>query len=238
MDFDSTLVGLDPLEVPMAIEVALNVDEFRARPLPAIKEASAEVGLTLIAGDSFCFGQGVRLEDRFSNLIETRLNREGGRHLLANLCKNGADLIRIFLTIKKSVEYFGSVDRVLYVYTINDAIQDEATQQMNEAIDDFMHYRETFFHRAFGPVLGGLQSQTLRFFAVRELRDKVSDDTLAWYRRMYSDENAGWAHTRTHALARYGDVLSGARYGVYRGGFPPVLPAQRLSAQRYPRPAC
>ena len=54
MDFDSTLVALDPLAVPMAINVALNFDEFRARPLPLIKAGAAGEGLTLVVGDSFC----------------------------------------------------------------------------------------------------------------------------------------------------------------------------------------
>ena len=114
MDFDSTLVALDPLAVPMAINVALNFDEFRARPLPLIKAGAAGEGLTLVVGDSFCFGQGVRREDRFSELIEARLRRDGGTQTLANLCKCEADLIRIFLTIRKSVEYFGAVGWVLY----------------------------------------------------------------------------------------------------------------------------
>ena len=197
MDFDSTLVALDPLAVPMAIKVALNFDEFRARPLPLIKAGAAGEGLTLVVGDSFCFGQGVRREDRFSELIEARLRRDGGTQTLANLCKCGADLIRIFLTIRKSVEYFGAVDRVLYAYTPNDAIQDEATGAMNAAIHDLMHYREAFFRRSYGSVLDAIPSQTLRFFAARKLRDKISEETLAWYRRTYSDENQGWGHTRT-----------------------------------------
>ncbi len=63
-----------------------------------------------------------------------------------------------------------------------------------------MHYREPFFQRACGEALAELPSQTLRFFAARRMRDKISDDTLAWYRRMYSDANGGWAHTRTLLL--------------------------------------
>ena len=197
MDFDSTLVDLDPREVPLAIEVELNADELRGRPLSQIKAEADLADLTLVVGDSFCFGQGVRLQDRFSNLIESRLNAEGGRHLVANLCKGGADLIRIFLTAQKSVEYFGGVKRVFYVYTINDAIQDETTLQMNQAINDFMHYRESFLRREYGSALAGLPSQTLNFFAMRRLRDKVSLNTLAWYRRMYSAENEGWGQTQT-----------------------------------------
>lgn len=196
MDFDSTLVDLDPLAVPMAIEVRLNSDGFRGRPLPAVKAKASRAELTLVVGDSFCFGQGVRLEDRLSNRIETRLNAEGNRHLLANLCKNGADLIRIFLTTKKSVEYFGEVKRVFYVYTINDAIQDSTTSAMNKAIDDFMHYRASFLRQAYGPLLDGLSSQILRFFATQKFRDRISHDTLAWYRRIYSDENQGWGYTQ------------------------------------------
>ena len=82
------------------------------------------------------------------------------------------------------------------------------TQRMNEAIDDSMPYREPFFQRACGGALAEL-SQTLRFFAARTMRDKISDDTLAWYRRMYSDANGGWAHRRTllrDAAARRGLV--------------------------------
>ena len=49
---------------------------------------------------------------------------------------------------------------------------------MNEAIDDFMPYLEPFFQRACGGALAELPSQTLRFFAARRMRDKISDDTL------------------------------------------------------------
>jgi len=133
--------------------------------------------------------------------FDLRLHAAGDRQVLANLCKGGADLIRIFLTAKKSIEYFGKVKRVLYAYTVNDAIQDEATREMNKAINDFMHYRESFLLRGYGTALDGLPSHTLHFFAIRRLRDRISRDTLAWYRRMYSEQNEGWAYTQK--LLRY-----------------------------------
>ena len=61
----------------------------------------------------------------------------------------------------------------------SDAIQDEATGAMNAAIHDLMHYREAFFRRSYGSVLDAIPSQTLRFFAARKLRDKISEETLA-----------------------------------------------------------
>ena len=46
-----------------------------------------------------------------------------------------------------------------------------------------MHYRQAFFQRAYGGALAEFPSQTLRFFAARRMRDKISDDTLTWYWR-------------------------------------------------------
>jgi hypothetical protein len=197
MDQDSALVGLDPREVPYAIEVRMNADGFRERELTELKEVPQEAVTTLVVGDSFCFGQGVRQEDRFSDILEEKLNSGNGpRHELINLCTPGADILRISFVARKSVEYFGPVRRVLYSFTLNDPIQDEATQALNRAIDDFLHFRQPFFMASFSPALSRLPGAALRWFGRRMARNEVSIRTLEWYRRMYSDQNAGWKQTQ------------------------------------------
>ena len=101
------------------------------------------------------------------------------------------------LTYRSNMDFDSTLVALDPLAVSSDAIQDEATGGMNAAIHDLMHYREAFFRRSYGSVLDAIPSQTLRFFAARKLRDKISEETLAWYRRTYSDENQGWGHTRT-----------------------------------------
>ena len=94
------------------------------------------------------------------------------------------------------------------------------------------HYREPFSPAVLRRALPELPNQTRRFFATRRMRDKISDDTLAWYRRMYSDANGGWAHTRT--LLRDGGVLPRPGCRLHGGDFPLFYLAGRLPFLGYP----
>jgi hypothetical protein len=46
-----------------------------------------------IVGDSFTYGQGISVRDRFSNILEQRLNGNGGRYEVLNFGRPGAETV-------------------------------------------------------------------------------------------------------------------------------------------------
>lgn len=200
IDSDPALADLPPRSVPHAIEVRKNEHRFRERSFSALQRDYPGAPVALVIGDSFGFGQGVRVQDRFSDLLESRINgaradSAGSRHLLVNLCAPGVNIRSISRVLSKYLEHFGTVRRVIYSYTLNDPLRTPQVQAMETAINDFMHFRQYRFSHAFGPALSTWPSATLRFFAERTAMRQVSRDTIAWYRLLYGD-NAGWEQTK------------------------------------------
>ena len=60
---DSTLANLLPFKVPNAIEMRRNEEQLRERPMAEFDEQNAKI--VLVIGDSFGFGQGIRVAERF-----------------------------------------------------------------------------------------------------------------------------------------------------------------------------
>ncbi len=120
---DPALANLSPRKVPNAIEVRYNETRMRERPMAAFDAGRDKI--VVLVGDSFCFGQGVRVVDRFSNVLETRLNREypAERYRIFNACRRGRNIERIAEFMEHYVEYFARVDRVVYSFVLNDPIR-------------------------------------------------------------------------------------------------------------------
>ena len=57
--------------------VEYNSDDFREREFP--KNKPTNVYRVMVLGDSFTFGNGLAVEERYTNLLEERLNKEPGR---------------------------------------------------------------------------------------------------------------------------------------------------------------
>ena len=204
IDSDPALADLPPRYVPRAIEVRKNERKFRERSFAALQRARPGAPVTLLIGDSFCFGQGVRVQDRFSDLLEARLRRAvadstGRGPLLVNLCAPGVNIRFIYRVLEKYIDHFENVQRVIYSFTLNDPLRTREIARMETAINDFMHFREYRFAHAFRPALRTWPSATLRFFAERMAMRQVSRDTIAWYKLLYGDQ-PGWGQTR-QALA-------------------------------------
>ena len=198
VDQDSTIADLPPEKVPHAVEIALNEFGFRERPVAELKEAARDAHLTLVIGDSFGFGQGVRVEDRFSDILERTLNEnvsEKGKHLLINTCVPGFNIAKVSQVLNKYFDRFGAVERVIYAYTLNDPSRSRLTYAMEQSIYDFMHLRENQLLESLPPLLGSLNSRALRFFAARLARQRLSHDTVEWYKMLY-EKNAGWMATQ------------------------------------------
>ncbi|MCY3762255.1 MAG: hypothetical protein OXH50_13475, partial [Gemmatimonadetes bacterium] len=99
-DGDPSLAGLDPLRVPHAIEVRVNGAGFRERPLQHFTSTRGS-RTTLVLGDSFGAGQGVRVRDRLTELLETRLRAGGSDHQLANFCMRGRSIRPVSRTLHR-----------------------------------------------------------------------------------------------------------------------------------------
>ena len=189
---DSTLANLAPLKVPNAIEMRRNEEQLRERPMAEFDAQNAKI--VLVIGDSFGFGQGVRVAERFSNILEIRLNRErpAERYQLFNACVPGMNIKQIAKTMERYVEYFARVERVVYSFTLNDPFRSGRLLEMERELADFMHLRSNAEPARF---LAGRNSYALRWFAARLERQQISRDTVEWYRQLYKD-NLGWTLTR------------------------------------------
>ena len=189
---DSTLANLAPLKVPNAIEMRRNEDQLRERPMAEFGAQNAKI--ILVIGDSFGFGQGVRVAERFSDVLEIRLNRErpAERYQLFNACVPGMNIKQIAKTMEHYIEYFARVERVVYSLTLNDPFRSGRLLEMERELADFMHLRSNAEPARF---LAGRNSYALRWFAARLERQQISRDTVEWYRQLYKD-NLGWTLTR------------------------------------------
>ena len=189
---DSTLANLSPLKVPNAIEMRRNEEQLRERPMAEFDAQTAKI--VLVIGDSFGFGQGVRVAERFSNVLESRLKRErpAERYQMFNACVPGMNIKRIAKTMERYVEYFARVERVVYAFTLNDPFRSGRLLELERELADFMHSRPKAEAARF---MAGRNSYALRWFAARLQRKQVASDTIEWYRQLYKN-NMGWTLTQ------------------------------------------
>ena len=189
---DSSLADLAPLHVPNAIEVRLNPDQLRERPLAEFGAPGAKI--ILVIGDSFGFGQGVRLEERFSNILETRLKqrRSGQNYRIFNACRPGMNIKRIAATMERYLDYFSQVERVVYSFTLNDPFRSGRLLAREKELGDFMHRRSRARAARF---LAGRDSYALRWLNARLQQRQLARDTVEWYNELYSNY-LGWKMTR------------------------------------------
>jgi hypothetical protein len=72
-----------------------------------------------IVGDSFTYGQGIAVEDRFSNILEHQLNRDGRRYEVLNFGRPGAETVD-HVQILRDVVLDIEPDFVLLQWFVND----------------------------------------------------------------------------------------------------------------------
>ena len=189
---DPALANLSPRQVPNAIEMRRDEDGLRERPMAAFDAERDKI--VLLVGDSFGFGVGVRVVDRFSNVLETRLGREhpAEHYRIFNACKPGRNIKRIAEDMERYVEYFARVDRVVYSFVLNDPIRKGRLKEWK--VDDFMFLRSRY-HAYSARFLAGRDSYTVSWFALRLQRRQIAGDTVEWYRQLYTN-NPHWPQTQ------------------------------------------
>ncbi len=207
---DPALANLSPRKVPNAVEIRLNEEGLRERPMAAFDAERDKI--VVLVGDSFCFGQGVRVVDRFPNVLEARLKREcpAEHYRLFSGCKRDRGIEWIAEVMEHYVEYFDRVDHVVYSFVLNDPIfkgrlakwerelsrgiisKNGRRLELEGEFNDFMHLRTRTSPARF---LAGRDSYTLRWFALRLQRQQIAGDTVEWYRQLYTN-NPQWPQTR------------------------------------------
>ena len=194
-DRDPALANLSPRKVPNAIEIRRNENRLRERPMAAFDAERDKI--VLLVGDSFCFGQGVRVVDRFSNVLETRLNREHPAecYRLFSGCEVGWNIERIARKMEHYVKSLARVDRVVYSFVLNDPIFKGRLAKWERELggNDFMHLRSR--SKAAARFLAGRDSYAVRWFARRLQRQQIARDTVEWYRQLYTN-NPQWPQTQ------------------------------------------
>lgn len=196
-DFDISLTNLDPKKVPHAIEVkfgplATRDDNFYELPPESEKN--------IIFGDSFCFGQGVRKEDRFTDLIEAELNKQRSQrgqeaiHVMSS-CYCGLDIDgakRVFDNHK----HLSGLKRIIYAYVLNDPVSQ--SDAILHPLNDLMHLRKRGSKGAlFSPPKG--VTPFLSWVNAYGYSKELTHDTEEWYRALHQGES--WERTRKTILA-------------------------------------
>ncbi len=94
---------------------ARDIDEF-VRTLPADQKRICFIG------DSFTVGHGIKdIHDRFSNLIEEKLEKQNpGQFKVANLADPGLEISQIEARVRGVLEKGMQVDELIYVMCLND----------------------------------------------------------------------------------------------------------------------
>ena len=192
---DPALANLSPRKVPNAIEIRQTGTGLRERPMAAFDARRDKI--VVVVGDSFCFGQGVRVADRFSNVLETRLNQEhpAEHYRLFAGCKPGWEIEKIARRMERYVEFFGRVDRVVYSFVLNDPIRKGHLEKRQMELGFHLLTKSPVPRRRSARFLAGRNSYTLRWFAGRLQRRQLARDTVEWYRQLYTT-NPHWPQTQ------------------------------------------
>ena len=103
--------------------VTLNPAGFRERVYSA--KPRVDVIRVAVVGDSFTFGQGVDVENRFSNLLERRLNRSRHEVEVLNFGRPGAESADHVRTLEQSV-LPANPNGVLLQWLMNDLEDDKS----------------------------------------------------------------------------------------------------------------
>ena len=196
-------------ETPFCIENKVSSLGYREREL----EFQSDKPKVVFLGDSFTAGMGVKEEDRFTNLLakEYWLNKLE----VYNLGLNGAEVKGIY-EIPFVDALIMSPDIIVYCFSLNDPILGNKLSGKQKYINDLMniryyhsdlfnffnlmiaHYRHSpylknFFEKEKELVL----NSRLLFIGRHIFFDRlITNQTIEWYKLIYSQDNTGWQTTK------------------------------------------
>ena len=98
------------------IEYKMNSDGFRDYEFEAKNTNTFRI---LVIGDSYAFGEGVKLEDSFAKVLEVKLREKNSNIEVYNLGVNGFDIRDEIAVLQNNLELF-KPDMVIWGYVLND----------------------------------------------------------------------------------------------------------------------
>lgn len=189
--FDKFIYGKDPKfgYTPMAEGVysctaGLNTDGYRDEEF--YPKQNNEY-LILVIGDSIVYGQGLQTKHRFTNVLETKLNKIKKTQVF-NLGKCGTNLYTHFLVAKEFRQKLNP-DLIIFIYNENDLLikQDfhdyfgpkEPEINNNEVVFDITSPEEgkLYYQR----VLGTYDEKTLNYQMLLQIVPRLSTDKTLYY---------------------------------------------------------
>ena len=189
---------------PYGVEFVYDSRGFRDREFaPRIRGVQRIV----FVGDSFTEGQGVVESATAARQVETILRRRE-RVEVWNLGVRDQDFPRLIARLEAALEL--DPDAIIYAMVLNDADRDRGLARNWPRINDWITVHK--------PAASWLEAHSylVGFVADRYQRFRVSRDTIAWYRALYSEANyEGWKRTRAALQAFRAECQRrGIRFGV------------------------
>ena len=167
----------------------------------------------IFLGDSFSLGEGVKIEDRFSEVLAGNL---AGRFEIYNFSTCGAGITEVYeKQFRDALACSAGV--VIYCYNLNDPILSGEIAGRQKYINDLMNirYYNSSLNKFFDNKKGiGLIMNSKIIFVLRRLMidGLITRQTIAWYKDMYGADNPGWNDTK-EMLLKMRDECKGR--GVY-----------------------
>lgn len=171
---------------PFGVPFSYNSAGYRERE-PAPKPPG--VRRVVFVGDSFTEAQGVVEGATAARLVERELRRDGAAVEVWNLGVRGHDFPELEGLFDAALAL--DPDVVVYGMVLNDVERDPSLTRSRPRVNDWIMVRER------KPSWLERHSYLASFAVGRYETARVSSDTTAWYRALYTDENqAGWTRTR------------------------------------------
>ncbi len=199
---------------PFGVECRYDARGFRATPLGPKRPGVTRV---LVLGDSFTEGQGVRQGATYAAVLGRALEASApGRFEVVSRGHRGWDFPRLYEAFEGSLGE--EPDVVVFGMVLNDAVRSSGFQARQRYVNDWILDRS-----AAQPRVGWLShSRLLSFVAGRLEAWRVDRATTAWYRAMYTAENAqGWRKTERLLVAMRQQMAR--RHGVLLVALWPLL---------------
>lgn len=171
---------------PFGVPFRYNTQGFRERE-PSPKAPG--VRRVVLVGDSFTEAQGVVLDRSAARLVERLLRRDDAAVEVWNLGVRGHDFPELEGLFEAALAL--EPDAVVYEMVLNDVERDASLTRDRPRVNDWIMVRER------KPSWLERHSSVVSFAVGRYETARISRETTAWYRALYTDENrAGWTRTR------------------------------------------